>query len=476
VIEGRIFTVRRFLLCSLVLAGCHFTAPDNLGSGGGDDGGGDDDPVDPDAAERVCDVEPSWETTAVPKRTLHVSTMAGTGTPDGSPQSPFTTLSAAMTAAKAAGPGTRILLAGGTYVIGFSISDLRGTAAEPFWIEGPATGTRAQLVGGSASIHLIRPAYVALRHLTITQTAQASVNIDDGGVGGDAHDVVIDDVTIASTTATAFQITGVTDVTIRDSMVGAANRGVMMVGVRRATIARLVTGSTPYASVALAGGSQDIEVRQSRFEDTGTGVRIGNYSDANEFRPALKASAGNFEAADVRVFDNVFGGTIMLDAITCTNCTHVLVAHNAIRAATRSVFRLEQAYAVHPQLAGAQFVRAGQVRWVNNAIETAGSPGAMSVANSAIGDMPDAASCSFSRNLWYRRSPAAAWTPTFPAALAETMGIYDKPSGYDDRGKLCSGGGAVGAGVALPEVNGTLGGTCRPAPPSIGPSERDPGC
>ena len=91
---------------------------------------------------------PSWETTAVPKRTLHVSTMAGTGTPDGSPQNPFTTLSAAMTAAKAAGPGTRILLAAGTYAAGASISDLRGTATEPFWIEGPATGTQRVMRGG----------------------------------------------------------------------------------------------------------------------------------------------------------------------------------------------------------------------------------------------------------------------------------------------------------------------------------------
>jgi hypothetical protein len=467
--------VRRLLLCSLVLAACSFTAPANP-DGGGDDGGGDDAPVDPDAADRTCDVEPSWETTAVPKRTLHVSTIPGPGAPDGSMQNPYTSLPAAVSAAKAAGPGTKILLEGGTYLVGFTVSDLRGTAMEPFWIEGPATGTRAQLVGGSASIHLTRPAYVALRHLTIAQTAVASVNIDDGGVGGSAHDVVIEDVTIGSTTATAFQITGVTDVTIRDSSVGAANRGVMMVGVRRATIARIVTGSTPYASVALAGGSQDIEVRQSRFENTGTGVRIGNYSDANEFRPMLAASTGNFEAADIKVFDNVFIGTISLDAITCTNCTRVLVAHNAIRAATRSVFRLEQAYDAHPQLPGAQFVRAGAVQWVNNAIEIAGNPSAMSVANSAGGAMPDPASCSFSRNLWHKRSPPATWMPTFPGAPAETMGIYDKPSGYDDMGTLCSGGGAIGAGIALPDVTGTLAGTCRPSPPSIGPSERDPGC
>jgi hypothetical protein len=468
--------VRRFLLCSLVLAACRFSAPGNPDGGGGDDGG----PIDPDAGGRRCNVEPSWETSAVPKRTLHVSTIPGSGAPDGSMQNPYTSLAAAMSAAKTAGSGTRILLAAGTYAVGFTISDLRGTATEPFWIEGPATGIRAQLVGGSASIRLIRPSFVALRHLTITQTTLASVNVDDGGAGGDAHDVVIEDVTIASTNATAFQITGVRNVTIRDSTVGAANRAVMMVGVHHATIARMVTGPTAYASVALAGGSQDIEVRQNRFENTGAGVRIGNnYSDANEFRPMLTASAGNFEAADVQVFDNVFIGNITLAAIICTNCTRSLVAHNAIRATTPAVFRLEQAYATHPQLAGAQFVRAGAVRWINNAIEIPGSPSAMTVVNSGLGDMPDPASCSFDHNLWHKRSPPATWMPTFPATVSETMSIYDKPSGYDDMGKLCSSGGAIAAGVVLPEVTGTLDGSCRPAPPSppsIGPSERDPGC
>ncbi|HWU85831.1 MAG TPA: right-handed parallel beta-helix repeat-containing protein [Kofleriaceae bacterium] len=468
--------VRRSLILSLVLAACQFSAPAAGTTDGGGDGGDDDAPADPDGAPVPCDVAPTWEAGLQPARTLHVSTVPGPAAPDGSPQNPYTSISAAVDAAKTAGPGTRVLLDGGTYSVGVTFSDLRGTAAAPFWLEGPATGPRAQLVGAGAGIHLLRPAYVVLRHLDLASTAQASVNVDDGGVGGSAHHVVIDDVTVASTAVTAFQITGVTDVTLRGSTASSCNRGVMLVGVQRATISRILTAATTFASVAIAGGSRDIEVRQSRFENTGFGIRIGGISDANEFRPPLAApSTGNFEAADVRVFDNVFAGDIM-DAIACLNCTRSLVAHNEIRGVIRSVFRLEQTYAVHPMLSGAAFAAAGAVRWIDNAVEVAGNPVAMTVASSPLGDAPAVASCAFSHNLWYRRSPPTSWRPSLPAPLTETAGIYDHASGYEDTGRLCAGGGAIGAGVVVPEVAGTLGGVCRPAPPSIGPSERDPGC
>jgi hypothetical protein len=74
---------------------------------------------------------------------------------------------------------------------------------------------------------------------------------------------VIDDVAMSSITGTCIQLTGVDDVVIRDSRATACNRAVMMVGVHRATIARLSSASTTTAGVAMAGGSADIEVRQT---------------------------------------------------------------------------------------------------------------------------------------------------------------------------------------------------------------------
>ena len=451
----------------MVLAACRFSGP----PGGTGDDGGDDAPVDPDAAPAACDAAPTWEAGRQPARTIYVATTS-TGTPDGSQQRPFTSISSAVTAAKAAGPGTRILLAGGIYPNGgATVSDLHGTATAPFWIEGPASAPRAVISGGAGGIHLIRPEYVVVRHVDIAGTTQASFNADDGGQGGIAHHLVVEDVTISSSAAAAFQLTGVDDVTIRASTASSCGRGVMMVGVHRASLARLaLSGMTSYG-VVLTGGSRDIEVRQSRLSSINNiGIWIGGSSDANEFRPPLSLAGNNFEVTDVRVFDNVFndGAT----AIACNNCRRALVAHNELRGATQFVFRLSQD---RTGVDAFTFGSPGEVRWIDNAIEAGPVTGALQLFTAA-GGSTDLASCELSHNLWYRTNPPSTWMPTFPAPLTEPGGVYDRPSGYDASGRLCAGGGAIGAGVAVPEVTGTIDGTCRAQPPSIGPGERDPGC
>jgi hypothetical protein len=75
-------------------------------------------------------------------------------------------------------------------------------------------------------------------------------------------------------------------------------------------------------------------------------------------------------------------------------------------------------------------------------------------------------SVTFSHNLWNN-------TTTPPAG--DPAAITGMPSGYDMTGRLCAGA-AVGTGVAIPELAGTLAGDCRPDPPSIGPDEPGPDC
>lgn len=447
--------MRRTCALLVLAAACSFTPPSPAG-------GGDDDDLPPDAAEARCELDATWEQGLQPARTLHVSTTPGPGAPDGSEANPFLALDDAL---RAAAPGTRILLASGSYA-GATVSDVRGTATAPIWIEGPpSTGARARITG-ARGLHLIGAQYVVIRHLDFTAITQTGINVDDDTppVLGSAHHIVIDDVDLSSITGTCIQLTGVDDVVIRDSRATACNRAVMMVGVHRATIARLSSTSTTTAGVAMAGGSADIEVRQSRIETTNLGIWIGGDSDLEQFRPALTMPAGNAEAQDIRVFDNVIRGAD--NAVVCTICRRALVAHNLIRDANLSVFRLVQA---HGPVGGFDFAPAGEVTYRNNVIEVAGTPTAM-----VVGAGTDGPSCAFGHNLWLRGG--AAWTPSLPSA--EVMGIYDKASGYRDDGALCASANspAVRAGTPVPEVPGTIDGACRPQPPSIGPSEPDPDC
>lgn len=443
----------------LMLAACGFGSPSVEGT--------DAPPVDapPDAPRAQCDLDDTWEAGKQPARTVHVSKTPGPGTPDGSAQNPFPSLGAAIPAIEA---GVRILLGPGEFA-GATITNRHGTADAPIWIEGPASGDPARIAGGSgAGLHLVGPQYWVIRNLEVSGlTQQPGINVDDGGTPGSAHHVVIERVRVASVVRPCLQLSGVSDVTIRDATLASCDRGVMMVGVRTATIARTTISAMDTAGVALAGGSADIDVRQNVIAnvESGIGVWIGGDSGLGEFRPPLSEPTGNAEARDIRVFDNVIRD--VRDAIQCSNCTGSLVAHNLIRRVGAYALKLHQPYI---SIGSFQFVRAGGVELANNAIEIGGSAEAMF----APADGSDAGSCTFRHNLWLKAG--GVWTPALPSP--EAGGIYGSPSGYSDAGKLCmsTGSRAAGAGTPLPEVDGTLTGACRSSPPSIGPGEPDPGC
>jgi hypothetical protein len=418
-----------------------------------------------DAAGPQCDLGATWEEGKQPTKTVYVSKTPGPGTPDGSQTNPFTMLG---DASPMIGPGVRILLGPGDYG-GATLMDKRGTADAPIWIEGPESGLPARIVGGAGpGLHLIGAQYWVIRNLEIVSLTQSpGINVDDGTGLGSAHHIVIDGVTVSSSSRPCLQLSGVTDVAIRDSTLSSCDRGVMMVGVQHAVIGRTTISSIALAGVALAGGSADIEVRQNVISSvTGRGVWIGGDSDSDQFRPPLSAATGNTEARDIRVFDNVIADVEI--AIACSNCGSSLVAHNLLRDVNDTVLALYQPYS---SIDSHVFAAAGGVTLVNNAIEGDSNTSAFYTPDS--GTAPT--SCTFSHNMWHRNGGGGTWLPMLPTP--ETRGIYSQQSGYRDDGRLCgTGGPAAGAATPLSEVPGTLQGKCRGTTPSIGPSEPDPGC
>ena len=368
------------------------------------------------------------------------------------------------------GPGVRVQLEPGDYA-GATFTGKQGSVTAPIWLEGPESGPAARIIGnGGPGLRLVGPQYWVIRNLEIaTLPGVPGLNIDDSSGPGSAKFIVIDHIKVGSSDRACLQLSGVTDVVIRDSTLGSCNRGVMMVGVQNATIARNTIGSMTVAGVALAGGSSNINVRQNQIDDIdGSGVWIGGQSDVNQFRPALM-STGNAEARNIRVFNNVIRN--VRDAFQCSNCTDSLVAHNLIRRAARNLLLLHQPYTELSSGGNTyEFIGAGGVRMINNAIELRDGAGAFS----AEGDELDPGSCTFSRNMWFREG--GLWEPPLPTD--ETDGIQDTQSGYTDTGRLCktTSSRAAGAGAPLPEVDGTLQGACRGTSRSIGPSEPDPGC
>jgi len=452
--------MRRLGVLGLV-ASCGFRLGPATSERDADVGGDIADAGDIDAAINPCEAPPTWADGRVPASTLHVDATA-IGTQDGSPTHPFLTLGQAVAVAT---PGTRIVLAAGSYTPE-TLNDVRGTAVAPIWIEGPVTPPRA-IFTGTTSLHLVKPQYVVMQHLAFTGFTGSAINLDDGGdrLNPVAHHVVISDVHVTNAGASAFQITGVTDVAIADSSATDVARAVQLIGVQRAIVARLAVTRATFAAIHTAGGSSDVEIRDSRFEgSTGRVFWIGGSSTENEFRPVL-APTGNAEASNIRIFNNVIhDGTA---AFTCSVCTNVLVAANYIHGDLFThIFRFVQE---HGTINGKQFVVAGGLRAIDNATEISGNAVGVRMESAT-----DCSACVFDHNLWFRVDDPTDSTPTFP--VPETGGIYGVRSGYTPQGELCTGGAAIGAGALVPGVLGTIEGTCRPAPPSIGPNEPDGGC
>src|SRR5687767_6554592 len=78
-------------------------------------------------------------------------------------------------------PGTRLMLAGGSYGAGFHFANLRGEEGRPIVIAAADPGQPPVFHEGNAGLHLSNPAYVELHHLVFTNLARNGLNIDDGG-------------------------------------------------------------------------------------------------------------------------------------------------------------------------------------------------------------------------------------------------------------------------------------------------------
>ncbi|MGN6106788.1 MAG: hypothetical protein ACTHU0_16895 [Kofleriaceae bacterium] len=407
-----------------------------------------------------CAESASWLDGKSPTREVHVGPPMGT--PDGTVEHPYATISAALSAGLVT-PGTKIVLAGGVHN-GDAVR-LPGTSEAPIWIVGRQGGTRAQFIG--VGLQLMSPSYVALRDVDAHATQGSAPGINVDASLGPAEYVSIEGSRVSGAPGPCFRFTNVDHVSLRDSSGESCNRGVQLIGVHHASVARVSVHTMVETGVHVAGGSSDIEIRDSRFSDTGNRVLwIGGESSVSEFRPALSAAGDNFEARDVRVFNNVMQVTGGNTAILCSTCKGALIAHNLLLDGRTldAVFGVERR---DPE-AGFPFGEPGDVRYLDNAIELQD----VTEAISYTGDVARS-SLAFAHNLWSPMAKADVVLPT-----EEVGGIYNERSGYMTDGRLCASTGArvAGAGRKVPEVPGTIDGTCRPDPPSIGPSEPNPGC
>ena len=330
-------------------------------------------------------------------------------------------------AVAAATPGTRILLAPGTYPGGFHFNSLRGDTNRPIILAAADPANPPVIQGGANGMQLNDPAFVELHHLVFRGATGNGLNIDDGGTfGTPAHHVVLRGLRISDVgpqgNRDGIKLSGVVSFRIEGCTIerwGTGGSAVDMVGCHDGLIVSNIfrhlpsTASDTGNGVQTKGGSRDITVRRNRFEHTGSrGVNIGGSTGLAFFRPPLEATGERWEAKDIRVEGNTLIG--MASPVAFVGVDGADVRFNTIYRPGRWAIRILQ------ENSGAGFVPSRQGRFTDNVIVFHSTQWSSGGVNIGGGTAPG--TFEFARNGWYCLDIPARSRPSLP--VAETAGIH----------------------------------------------------
>ncbi len=420
----------------------------------------------------------TFEDGKTPSDQIHVRPDGADGAGCGAEMSPCATLDFA---AGLATPGTAIVLHEGTYAGGAFISGLAGTENAPIWIGGAPGEARPVFEGGAQAFQLSGVRYLIVHDIEVRNTTANGINCDDGGATDDPdatrflvfRDLYLHDVGMGGN-QDCLKLSGVDDYWVLDSefaRCGGGNSGSAIdhVGCH----AGLIHGNYFHDqqaggnAVQCKGGSEDLEIRNNLFEDSGPrGVNMGGSTGFEFFRPPLDPNGVNAEARDIRVLSNVFRrGVTPFAFVGCVGC---LAANNTIDSPERWVTRILQETTSTGQYT---FAPASDSRLVNNIVYFNGD--VTTAVNVGADTAPD--TFTFANNLWYRYDAPNQSDPPGGLPTAEQGGLVGMDPQFVDPAagdfRLQPGSPAAGAGQALPELSDDMDSVCYADPPSIGAYE-----
>ncbi len=313
------------------------------------------------------------------------------------------------------------MIAPGRYRGGISSASLHGTREAPIVLRAENPAEPPVISGGNVGIHLSSPAFVELQHLTIDGIADNGLNIDDSGDSAKpAVGVVLRHVQVRNIgpdgNRDGIKCSGVDDFLIEHCHVeswGASGSAIDFVGCHDGVVDRcqfLGAGGSNANAVQTKGGSSDIVVRRSRFENVGgRGVNLGGSTGLPFFRP----QDAEYEAKNITVEDCDFlGGDA---AVAFVGVDGAVVRHNTIYRPRRWVLRILQ------ENSNPRFVACRNGQFLNNAVVFR-SDELRQAANVGGGTLPE--SFNFSGNAWQCLDRDNA-RRLVQLPVAETDGSYD---------------------------------------------------
>lgn len=418
-----------------------------------------------------CALPTPFDVGATYERTLYVSTSGDDGH-DGSAGAPLRTIRAAV---QRATPGTRILVAAGTYTGSTYLADVVGEPSRPIAIVGQ--GEVILDAGGAAEVmHLSDPRYVVIENLTFQNATGNGLNIDDGGTPETpAEHVVLRNLTVRDVGTggnnDCIKLSGVDRFFVLGSDISGCNAGdaIDMVGCHEGVISGNHIHDAFGGGIQAKGGSADTWIHGNRFTDVlGRSINAGGSTGLEFFRPI----DAPYEAARLRVVANVFvrsgegpGGA----AIAYVGCDACVFANNTIVEPRTWVARILQ------ETTGARFVPCRNGLFVNNLV-VLNVADLRTIVNVGPNTAPE--TFTFANDLWWALDEGPSWPgPDIDPAIPEEDSpvVQEDPQLADFAGgdyHISESSPAAGAGRSVPgPAYPDHDGRCYADPPAIGAFE-----
>lgn len=235
-----------------------------------------------------------------------------------------------MDAARRATPGTRIVLASGTYEGNCRISDLHGSPDAPVEIvpKDYAWAGRPVFRGGDVAFQLINCSYVVVEAIDATAAKVNNIQVGDG-----SHHVVLRNIksyAIAGDgNCDGIKIPGLTDFLLDDCNIsnwGGEGSAIDMVGCARGLIYKCrfaypnVKGQTANA-IQPKGGTHSMGFYKCQFNDASFRALQFGGSTGKQYFFQGNFAAG-YEGLDMAAVGNIIhGGQAAVAFVSCTRCT-----------------------------------------------------------------------------------------------------------------------------------------------------------
>ena len=325
-----------------------------------------------------------------------------------------------LQAARAARPGTTILVEPGSYRGGILIENLHGSEHQPITIKGSDPKNPPVFTGGGSSIQLSKISHLIIENLKIGKPNNNGLNIDDGGeYTKPSHNLIIRNITVSGLNEgnnDAIKLSGIDDFIVENCTLSRwGGSGVDMVGCHRGIIRSTTFTQGGNSGIQCKGGTSEIKIQSCRFTEFGQrGINIGGNSSLEFFRPPISSmpSGSRYEAKNISVEGSIFDGGGAPAAFVGVDSA--IFRFNTIVKPDRFAFRILQ------ETDTPDFISCRKGSITDNLIVFNSQNWSSGGVNVGPGTQPE--TFTFARNFWFCQDAPARSRPTLPTE--EKSGVY----------------------------------------------------